>query len=785
MNFSYLKTTSSLPISGSDTVETSIEYGGMKNNEHRYSFIRSFSPQNSMNRIPSKGAKKQKRNFDEHYGNTEFWSERGGKNGQNLPSMLAAMFPSITDATLRLQPKTLRHVFATLDEIGESLKRYYIGVTLRQIYNIIGSLDFVGNPSMALNSIMTGVRDFFYQPSMALLKSHQNPSELGLGVVRGTLSLVSNSASGVLGFASKFSETFGHLAAFLSMDRTFQLKHKEDLMGYAHSKRVLGTRHLLFMASRPVKDIGKGIFLAATGVVIEPYKGAKKEGATGLAKGVGIGTIGIVAKPLVGIFDALSHATDSIQYIAKSVNLLEKKFAPIQKRRLPYIFGYGNILLPFNQVDARSMEILGRLPLNRERSAMWKKSFGNTEEYLINAERLSMNPRENIYIILSSKRLVLVEIKKENGSLNMSLRHEFDVSEISSRIENEGYNGVALYINHKDKNNDSSDIIFEENIKSPIGSIFSGSDDNIDPIGSIALFENEFEDSLRNNGKYTQVFMGEFRHRPHLVRIHNAICCISRQFMAIIHESGNEHGDSGIYNIGHMTFQRDDGQIPGKRNKFNDDLFYSALNNANWLVGERLSDTLNKTDHDHVSTSWLEDAFLKAISLPSDSSSGKFEENSLKNKKDSVSTGKTPSASKIKRIKKAEEMVEDPSTSLFTEMSTSEIMLFNRLDKVEVMLEKLVQNQTQGGKNTKQAMDDTGISIISSLGDHGVEDNISKKNLNSVVSNEVLLREIDTLKREVKKLSNNESQVSTSTQSKAKSNKKKHSMLPFKRNVRK
>ena len=44
----------------------------------------------------------------------------------------------------------------------------------------------------------------------------------------------------------------------------------------------------------------KGIFYGITGLVTEPYKGAKKKGAKGLATGVGKGLVGLVAKPVGG-----------------------------------------------------------------------------------------------------------------------------------------------------------------------------------------------------------------------------------------------------------------------------------------------------------------------------------------------------------------------------------------------------------------------------------------------------------------------------------------------------
>jgi len=48
-----------------------------------------------------------------------------------------------------------------------------------------------------------------------------NPTLLGLGVAKGTLSLVSHSATGFFGFASKMISSGGYAAAALFMDNIY------------------------------------------------------------------------------------------------------------------------------------------------------------------------------------------------------------------------------------------------------------------------------------------------------------------------------------------------------------------------------------------------------------------------------------------------------------------------------------------------------------------------------------------------------------------------------------
>lgn len=53
-----------------------------------------------------------------------------------------------------------------------------------------------------VNQLGAGVKDFFYEPAEGLMKS---PTAFGKGVAKGTMSLVGNTTSGVLGFTTKIT----------------------------------------------------------------------------------------------------------------------------------------------------------------------------------------------------------------------------------------------------------------------------------------------------------------------------------------------------------------------------------------------------------------------------------------------------------------------------------------------------------------------------------------------------------------------------------------------------
>ena len=59
-----------------------------------------------------------------------------------------------------------------------SIKNFYVNETLKQVYKIIGSLDFVGNPTILFSSFVSGVRDLVVAPTSAFLKSPTNVSSI-------------------------------------------------------------------------------------------------------------------------------------------------------------------------------------------------------------------------------------------------------------------------------------------------------------------------------------------------------------------------------------------------------------------------------------------------------------------------------------------------------------------------------------------------------------------------------------------------------------------------------
>ena len=130
---------------------------------------------------------------------------------------------------MRLPGKALNHVFESPSEIFQSIRKFYVNETLKQVYKIVGSLDFVGNPTILLASFFSGLRDLVVEPLMAIIRSPTDPSRVGLGFAAGTLSLFSHSTSGFFGFIAKVSAAAGQAVSTLSMDAEFRDWHRDHV----------------------------------------------------------------------------------------------------------------------------------------------------------------------------------------------------------------------------------------------------------------------------------------------------------------------------------------------------------------------------------------------------------------------------------------------------------------------------------------------------------------------------------------------------------------------------
>ena len=510
---------------------------------------------------------------------------------------------------------------------------------------------------MVLTSFRTGLRDFVMQPTRELKNITKNPSRVGVGVLKGTLSLVSNSASGIFGFLSNVGATVGHTATMLTLDEHFQRLHSEQKAAqqrhYDRWKKK-GFGHVTLMISRPVHDIVFGVISASTGLVTEPYRGAKNDGIIGFTKGTAIGVIGVVVKPIVGLSDAFSHLTESVHDIAKSVNFMDAQFKPVEKFRLPYVFGSRRMLLPFSQVDSRSAQLLLSHPLF--------KRARKGEEVIVASEALHVGNGVEQYVVVTTMRVALFRLKVVDGqgfiTVNLVWQVRFKQGTmVTSSLGNRGHNVSVLYVSRyssekgrdlEEANNlgeslhgisilpeESSRFInedrqssdcFIEGIEERYSNPETPRSSSFYPLGpppsSAFKLRPTWPFSAAETEEQVTRFAveGSFLQRSQLSRIHNAICCLSGDFDSILYERNHYHDRSeGVTSFGSLIFERPH-QTPDMPAGLSS--LYSSLERTTWkFEGMRHDETPLFYDVLNYSSlwggpSWLVESRARGMFVP-------------------------------------------------------------------------------------------------------------------------------------------------------------------------
>ena len=443
---------------------------------------------------------------------------------------------------------------------------------------------------MLFSSFVSGVRDLVLTPSQAFMRSPTDASGVGLGVAKGTLSLFSHFASGFFGFGAKVGAAAGQGMAWMTLDEEYRVWHRDKIVtevtNLSREWKRRGVQSAQAMLARPVADVLFGVLFGVSGIFVAPVKGLRREGGLGLAKGLATGVIGAVIKPLVGVLDSLTHFSASIHDIAKSVNVLDKRRQPALKLRLPYTFGLMYILAPFDQTAARAGFLLKRYPLKKSMRKRLK-----FDEVQIHVEVLQ-NISGDTYMILTSCRVVVIKVKKDaSGSIYTSLCWEISLAKggvISSRLSEHGHNGIVLTLTlakAKDKHSAEKTVSFELTEEADIDekeaetgdaeSQDALSDHVVDPealYNQLGMTHFDVESGAGQfhgtgtgeKGEPLEWFtlLSEYENRAQLARFHNAICCLSGNFEAVIFDPslGLATGSQGYTSFGMYHFAPTDPQ---------------------------------------------------------------------------------------------------------------------------------------------------------------------------------------------------------------------------------
>ncbi|KAL1920744.1 uncharacterized protein VTP21DRAFT_11379 [Calcarisporiella thermophila] len=315
-----------------------------------------------------------------------------------LLNVLTMAIGNINYAPVRLNALILENVRVTAPELTDRITRHYSQDVLIQLYKVVGSADFLGNPIGLFNNISSGVAAIFYEPYQGFIMSDR-PQDLGIGIAKGTASFFKKTIYGVSDSLSKFTGSVGKGLSAATLDKDYQERRRLSLVRNKPRHAIYGVTE---GANRFMSSVSSGF----AGIVQKPLEGAESEGFGGLIKGVGRGLVGAVTKPIVGVFDLASGVSEGIRNTTTVFDVND-----IDRMRLPRHIGHDGVLRPYSQREALGL--------------MWLKEIENgqyaNEDYIAHCsvysdEKIAMLTDKRILLIIT--RRLVVEWQKSFAEID-------------------------------------------------------------------------------------------------------------------------------------------------------------------------------------------------------------------------------------------------------------------------------------------------------------------------------------------------------------------------------
>ncbi|XP_071825694.1 intermembrane lipid transfer protein VPS13A-like isoform X3 [Apostichopus japonicus] len=303
----------------------------------------------------------------------------GGARANTMNLIMQSVGVTLTnvdDVLFKLGFFEREYQFYTPEQLQSEVVKHYSNQALKQLYVLVLGLDVIGNPFGFVRGVGEGVKDFFYEPYQGIV---QGPEEFAEGVALGMRSLFGHAVGGAAGAVSRITGTLGKGLAALTMDEEYKRKRQQ----------AINQKPATFQegVARGGKGLVMGFYEGVSGVVKDPLKGAKKEGARGFFKGVGKGLAGVVAKPTGGIID---FASGTFEGIRRVVDVSEE----VKKIRAPRYLGPDGVTKPYVRRDAEGLALLQMTE---------KGKFAAVEDYVAH---MMVTSDKKSYLLVTTSRII-------------------------------------------------------------------------------------------------------------------------------------------------------------------------------------------------------------------------------------------------------------------------------------------------------------------------------------------------------------------------------------------
>eukprot|EP00898_Chlorokybus_atmophyticus_P008933 jgi/Chlat1/9040/Chrsp94S09266 len=216
----------------------------------------------------------------------------------------------VEGASLRLSPLVLRHPLAGWTALQGIGARHYTRQIYKELFKVLGSADFLGNPVGLLQSLSIGMWDFVATPAWGLVQL--SPRQFTRSIASGTRSLLANTVFALSNAASKISGAARKSVAALILDDSY-LEEME--------RRTVNR-------NAPPNDVLGAFLIGLTGLMEQPVRGAEKGGIPGMLKGAFAGVVGVFARPALSLLELSNHTAQAFRNLARHATEMPTRVRP-------------------------------------------------------------------------------------------------------------------------------------------------------------------------------------------------------------------------------------------------------------------------------------------------------------------------------------------------------------------------------------------------------------------------------------------------------------------------
>ncbi|XP_050720689.1 intermembrane lipid transfer protein VPS13D-like isoform X3 [Eriocheir sinensis] len=245
---------------------------------------------------------------------------------KNIKRKMGLTLVRFEHASVSLEPFVRRHPFETSRFLLDCITKHYREELKSQAMKILGSTDFLGNPSGFFADVSEGVSELVHEGSVG-------------GLVWNVTHGMANSTAKVTG---SLSDAVGHV--------TMDDKHEE----HRQRLRTIQTSHSADHIMAGLKGLGLGLYGGLTSIVSQTYTGATQEGLPGFISGFAKGMVGTVTKPAIGLLDLASSTSLAVRDSSK--NPMQKM--PNRARKPRLVVGLNGMIPRYSMNQAEGQELL-------------------------------------------------------------------------------------------------------------------------------------------------------------------------------------------------------------------------------------------------------------------------------------------------------------------------------------------------------------------------------------------------------------------------------------------